>query len=133
MFSRSGRLMKYIRAPPVNDKNSRDSCSWSLHWPSVAYSSNWLTQPSKSPFPSYFSGLKLKAWEHRNVFRLLVGSGPVDQDCCAHGFSYCRTRGQGRRCPGFVLPCARLGCQTTGGLTLFLVTSVPLIIVPIFG
>ena len=41
-------MKKYIRAPAVRDRNKSD-----------AYSSKWFTHPSKSPFPSYFSGLRL--------------------------------------------------------------------------
>ena len=32
-----------------------------------------------------------KAQSHGNVVRLLVGSGPVERDCCAYGSSYCHT------------------------------------------
>ena len=59
IFSRSGNPTKYIRVPAVRDKNKSDAFSSSFHCPQVAYSSNWFTHPSKSPFPSYFSGLRL--------------------------------------------------------------------------
>ena len=76
IFSRLGNPTKYMHAPPVNDRNSRDARSSSLHWPSVAYSSNWFIQPSKSPLPSYFSGLNLNLFSlthsHSSVPLLLV-------------------------------------------------------------
>ena len=59
IFSRSGSRTKYMRAPAVRDRNKSDAFSSSFHCPKVAYSSNWFTHPSKSPFPSYFSGLRL--------------------------------------------------------------------------
>ena len=51
--------MKYIPAPPVSERNRSQAFSSSLHSPNAAYSSNWLTQPSKSTFLSYFSGRRL--------------------------------------------------------------------------
>ena len=56
VFSHSGSLTKYIPAPPVNERNRSEAFSSSLHCPSEAYSSNWLTQPTKSTLPSYFFG-----------------------------------------------------------------------------
>ena len=51
--------MKYIHAPPVSERNMSQAFSSSFYCPNAAYSSNWLTQPSKSTFPSFFSGQRL--------------------------------------------------------------------------
>ena len=59
IFSRSGSPTKYMRAPAVRDRNKSDAFSSTFHCPKVAYCSNWFSHPSKSPFPSYFSGLRL--------------------------------------------------------------------------
>ena len=78
IFSRSGNPTKCIRAPAVRDRNKSDAFSSSFHCPKVAYSSNWFTHPSKSPFPSYFSGLRL------NFFNsILRCSSPSPPRCSA--------------------------------------------------
>ena len=77
-FSRSGSPTKYIRAPAVRDRNRSDAFSSSFHCPKVAYSSNWFTHPSKSPFPSYFSGLRLNFFSS-----ILRCSSPSPPRCSA--------------------------------------------------
>ena len=45
--------------------------------PKMAYSSNWFTHPSKSPFPSYFSGLRL------NFFSSILRCSSPSQPWCS--------------------------------------------------